>query len=174
MKAGLLERLKTAGRKKNRQTRLAVFRVFGFLRVLSTLSIRQRSEIPKKVKVKLRGEHGGFGFENVRYVEKGDCLYNPSFSWLASRVVQKCGLSASHECLMQEVRAAMRKFRTAAHEICSLAVLRRGRLRPCRPPSCGRYAASAGPRPRARSGPPCRTRPHPSRGACRCRSCSRT
>jgi hypothetical protein len=28
------------------------------LRVLSTLSIRQRSEMPKKVKIKLRGVHG--------------------------------------------------------------------------------------------------------------------
>jgi hypothetical protein len=37
---------------------LAVSRVFGVLRVLSTLSIRQRSEIPKEVKVKLRGGHG--------------------------------------------------------------------------------------------------------------------
>jgi hypothetical protein len=45
--------------KKNRQAWLAVSRVFGVLRVLSTLSIRQRSEIPKEVKVKLRG--GGHG-----------------------------------------------------------------------------------------------------------------
>ncbi|NLP61526.1 hypothetical protein [Paraburkholderia sacchari] len=100
MKAGLFKRLETMGRKKNRQALLAVFRVFGFLHVLSTLSIRQRSEIPKEVKVKLRGEHGGFGigFEvtSVRYVEKVDCLYNPSFSWLASWVVKKCGLSARY------------------------------------------------------------------------------
>ncbi|MEK6298290.1 MAG: hypothetical protein V4793_44440 [Paraburkholderia tropica] len=49
------------GTKKNRQALLAVSRVFGVLRVLSTLSIRQRSEIPKEVKIKLRGEHGGLG-----------------------------------------------------------------------------------------------------------------
>jgi hypothetical protein len=54
------------GTKKNRQALLAVSRVFGVLRVLSTLSIRQRSEIPKEVKIKLRGEHGGLGvFETV-------------------------------------------------------------------------------------------------------------
>ncbi|WP_156965928.1 hypothetical protein [Paraburkholderia bannensis] len=47
--------------KKNRQALLAVSRLFGVLRVLSTLSIRQRSEIPKEVKVKLRGEHGEIG-----------------------------------------------------------------------------------------------------------------
>ncbi|NIE65607.1 hypothetical protein F3J17_17195 [Burkholderia sp. Ax-1719] len=47
--------------KKNRQAWLAVSRLFGVLRVLSTLSIRQRSEIPKEVKVKLRGEHGEIG-----------------------------------------------------------------------------------------------------------------
>ncbi|WP_322068647.1 hypothetical protein [Paraburkholderia bannensis] len=47
--------------KKNRQALLAVSRLFGVLRVLSTLSIRQRSEIPKEVKIKLRGEHGGIG-----------------------------------------------------------------------------------------------------------------
>jgi hypothetical protein len=47
--------------KKNRQTLLAVSRLFGVLRVLSTLSIRQRSEIPKEVKIKLRGEHGEIG-----------------------------------------------------------------------------------------------------------------
>ncbi|WP_321840633.1 hypothetical protein [Paraburkholderia bannensis] len=47
--------------KKNRQALLAVSRLFGVLRVLSTLSIRQRSEIPKEVKIKLRGEHGEIG-----------------------------------------------------------------------------------------------------------------
>jgi hypothetical protein len=47
--------------KKNRQAWLAVSRLFGVLRVLSTLSIRQRSEIPKEVKIKLRGEHGEIG-----------------------------------------------------------------------------------------------------------------
>ncbi|TDG08860.1 hypothetical protein E1N52_10365 [Paraburkholderia guartelaensis] len=50
---------RNCGAKKNRQAWLAVSRVFGVLRVLSTLSIRQRSEIPKEVKIKLRGEHGG-------------------------------------------------------------------------------------------------------------------
>jgi hypothetical protein len=29
------------------------------LRVLPTLSIRQRSEMPEKIKIKLRGGHGG-------------------------------------------------------------------------------------------------------------------
>jgi hypothetical protein len=39
---------------------LAVFRVSVDSRVLPTLSIRQRPEMPKKVKVKLRrGGHGG-------------------------------------------------------------------------------------------------------------------
>jgi hypothetical protein len=48
---------KAKGKKKPPDL-LAVSRVFGVLRVLSTLSIRQRSEIPEKIKVKLRGGHG--------------------------------------------------------------------------------------------------------------------
>jgi hypothetical protein len=47
------------GAKKKPPDWLAVFRVSGCLRVLSTLSIRQRSEMPEKVKIKLRGGHGG-------------------------------------------------------------------------------------------------------------------
>ncbi|WP_159938817.1 hypothetical protein [Caballeronia arationis] len=47
------------GAKKNRQARLAVFREFRVLRTYdSPLSIRQRLEMPKEIKVKLGG-HGG-------------------------------------------------------------------------------------------------------------------
>ncbi|WP_167626987.1 hypothetical protein [Paraburkholderia caballeronis] len=53
------------------------------LRVLSTLSIRLRSEMPEKIKVKLRGEHGGVRFSGAVF-EKGDCLYNPIVCGLAS------------------------------------------------------------------------------------------
>jgi hypothetical protein len=52
----------TGEAKKNRQTRLAVFREFRVLRTYdSPLSIRQRLEMPEKIKIKLGGHGGGFG-----------------------------------------------------------------------------------------------------------------
>jgi hypothetical protein len=61
------------------------FRISGCLHVLSTLSIRQRSEMPEKIKIKLRGGHGGKGL-NGSCVKNGDCLYNPRNDGLASAV----------------------------------------------------------------------------------------
>ncbi|WP_141710835.1 hypothetical protein [Paraburkholderia nodosa] len=91
MKVRLATVVETAGRKKNRQAWLAVSRVFGVLRVLSTLSIRQRSEIPKEVKIKLRGEHGGSCL-NVRYVERVIAfITRPSRGWQAG-----CGKKADY------------------------------------------------------------------------------
>ena len=46
-------------------------------------------------------------------------------------------------------------------------------VKPCRPPSTSRCAASVGPHPPARSGLLCRIRPRRYRAAYRCRSCSR-
>jgi len=53
-------RRKNIGHKKNRQTELAVFRETWVLQNDSPLSIRQRLEIPEKVKIKLGGHGGGW------------------------------------------------------------------------------------------------------------------
>ncbi|HXZ08812.1 MAG TPA: hypothetical protein VEI25_12200 [Paraburkholderia sp.] len=55
------------GRKKTARLAGGFSGILGVLRVLTPLSIRQRSEIPEKVKVKLGGGHG----ENRSLVEKG-------------------------------------------------------------------------------------------------------
>jgi len=46
------------GRKKTARLAGGFSGILGVLRVLTPLSIRQRSEIPEKVKVKLGGGHG--------------------------------------------------------------------------------------------------------------------
>jgi len=63
---------KRTGEKKPPDS-LAVFREFQVFRALTPLSIRQRSEMPEKIKVKLGGRHG----EKVSLVEKVEWLYNP-------------------------------------------------------------------------------------------------
>jgi hypothetical protein len=58
------------GAKKNRQARLAVFREFRVLRTYdSPLSIRQRLEMPKEIKIKLGG-HGGSETGREKWVVK--------------------------------------------------------------------------------------------------------
>ncbi|WP_310085323.1 hypothetical protein [Paraburkholderia phenoliruptrix] len=58
---------KDLGRKKTARLAGGVSGILGVLRALTPLSIRQRSEIPKKVKVKLGG-HG----EMESLVKKGE------------------------------------------------------------------------------------------------------
>ncbi|HEX7685447.1 MAG TPA: hypothetical protein VF446_18255 [Trinickia sp.] len=77
--------------KKNRQVRWRFFGNSGLLNALTPLSIRQRTEMPKEVKIKLRGHDGG------------DALQKGAFHFIR----RLSGVSKS-------VRPIMRKFRIKA------------------------------------------------------------
>ncbi|MBB5502918.1 hypothetical protein [Paraburkholderia sp. MM5384-R2] len=59
---------KSVRRKKTARLAGGFSGILGVLRALTPLSIRQRSEIPKKVKIKL----GGHGEVNASLVKKGE------------------------------------------------------------------------------------------------------
>ena len=68
---------------------------------------------------------------------------------------------------------ASRASKSSANSAVIHAARRRERtamVMPCRPPSGRLCAASAGPRPQARSGLPCRRCPRPGQAPCRCQS----
>lgn len=132
--------------KKNRRVRRRFSGISVALGAPSTLSIRQRSEMPEKIKVKLGG-HDGDGC-----VKKVDLRFIPAQSAAGNPVTQK----------MRTIRAFFRKCADC---------LRVDAVMPYRRPSSCRSGASAGRRRPARSDPPCRTRRHPYRATCRCRSC---
>src|SRR5579864_2220281 len=122
--------------------------ILGVLRALTPLSIRQRSEMPEKIKVKPGGGH-----------DEKKVAHRKRLTGFITR-------SGSGDKLGHP---KMRIIRTFLAKIARN--VRDHSIRPFRRPSSGRCAASAGRRRPARSGLPCRRRRRRYPAPCRCRSC---